>query len=46
MTTVFVYVNAARQVGDAEHIKIFASGEVAERGSNRMTPSAWHSSTI
>jgi hypothetical protein len=29
--TVFVYVNTARQVGDVEHIKVFASVDAAER---------------
>ena len=29
--TVFVYVNTAKQVGDAEHIKVFASVEAAEK---------------
>jgi hypothetical protein len=29
--TVLVYVNTARQVGDAEHIKVFASVEAAEK---------------
>jgi hypothetical protein len=29
MTAVFVYVNTAVQVGDVEHIKIFASEDAA-----------------
>jgi hypothetical protein len=29
--TVFVHVNTAKQAGDAEHIKVFASVEAAER---------------
>jgi hypothetical protein len=28
--TVFIYVNTSRQVGDAEHIKVFASQDAAE----------------
>ena len=28
--TVFVYVNTSRQVGDVEHIKVFATTEAAE----------------
>jgi hypothetical protein len=28
--TVFVYVNAGKQVGDAEHIKVFADQDTAE----------------
>jgi hypothetical protein len=30
-TNAFVYVNKGKQVGDAEHIKVFASEETAER---------------
>lgn len=30
-TTVFVYVNTAKQVGDVEYIKIFATVAAAER---------------
>ena len=29
--TVFVYVNTAKQVGDADHITLFASVEAAEK---------------
>jgi hypothetical protein len=28
--TVFVYVNTSKQVGDPEHIKVFASTDAAE----------------
>ena len=28
--TVFVYVDTSKQVGDAEHVKVFANGEAAE----------------
>jgi hypothetical protein len=28
--TVFVYVNTSKQVGDKEHIKVFASQDAAE----------------
>jgi hypothetical protein len=28
--TVFVYVNTSKQVGDVEHIKVFASRDAAE----------------
>ncbi|MBR0823092.1 hypothetical protein [Bradyrhizobium liaoningense] len=28
--TVFVYVNTAKQVGDADHIKVFSTVEAAE----------------
>jgi len=30
-TNAFVYVNKGKQVGDAEHIKVFASEGTAER---------------
>jgi hypothetical protein len=40
--TVFVYVNTSKQVGDAEHLKVFANVDAAEKwfeengvGSNR-----------
>ena len=29
--TVLVYVNTSRQVGDAEHIKVFANQDAAEK---------------
>jgi len=29
--TVFVYVNTSKQVGDAEHIKVFANSDTAEK---------------
>jgi hypothetical protein len=29
--TVFVYVNTSEQVGDPEHIKVFANGDAAEK---------------
>jgi hypothetical protein len=29
--TVFVYINTSKQVGDAEHIKVFASQDAAEK---------------
>ena len=28
--TVWIYVNTSKQVGDAEHIKVFASQDAAE----------------
>jgi hypothetical protein len=28
--TVLIYVNTSKQVGDAEHLKVFASKEAAE----------------
>jgi hypothetical protein len=29
--TVFVYVNTSKQVGDAEHIEVFATTDAAEK---------------
>jgi hypothetical protein len=29
--TVFVYVNTSKQVGDPEHVKVFATIEAAEK---------------
>jgi hypothetical protein len=29
--TVFVYANTSRQVGDAEHIKVFVNQDAAEK---------------
>ena len=28
--TVFVYVNTSKRVGDAEHVKVFATADAAE----------------
>ena len=30
MTSVFIYVNSSKQVGDAEHLKVFANVDAAE----------------
>jgi hypothetical protein len=31
MKTVFIYVNTSKQVGDANHLKVFASIDAAEK---------------
>jgi hypothetical protein len=31
MKTVWVYINTAKEVGDVEHLKVFANQEAAER---------------
>ena len=31
MKTVLIYVNTGKQVGDVDHLKVFASEEAAER---------------
>ncbi|MET4072671.1 hypothetical protein ABID58_007500 [Bradyrhizobium sp. S3.2.6] len=43
--TVFVYVNTAKQVGDIDHTKIFATVEAAEIWFEENDPRAWRSST-
>jgi hypothetical protein len=45
MTTVFVYVNTAMQVGDVEHIKIFSTEDAAKAWLDENDPRAWRSST-
>ena len=35
--TVWIYVDTSKQVGDADHLKVFANAEAAERGSRRTT---------
>jgi len=43
--TVFVYVNTSKQVGDAEHVKVFATTDAAETWLRKTIPRAWRSST-
>ncbi len=31
MTTVFVYVNTSKRVGDPDHLKVFANEDAAEK---------------
>ena len=31
MTTVWVYVNTSKEVGDVDHFKVFASADAADR---------------
>jgi len=38
--TVFVYVNTSKQVGDAEHIKVFANQDAAETWFEENDPEA------
>jgi len=38
--TVFVYVNTSKQVGDPEHIKVFADVDAAEKWFEETTPKA------
>jgi hypothetical protein len=41
--TVLIYVNTSKQVGDAEHLKVFANADAAETGLEEMTPKACNS---
>jgi len=36
--TVFVYVNISKQVGDPEHVKVFANADVVERWFDENDP--------
>ena len=38
--TAFVYVNTTSQVGDRDHIKVFANQDAAEGGLQRTIPKA------
>jgi hypothetical protein len=42
--TVFIYVNTSRQVGDAEHLKVFANVDAAEKWFEENDGRAWRSS--
>ncbi|WP_234685302.1 hypothetical protein [Bradyrhizobium monzae] len=39
--TVFVYVNTAKQVGDKDHVKVFASTDAAETWFEENDPEGW-----
>jgi hypothetical protein len=41
--TVLIYVNTSKQVGDPEHLKVFANADAAETWLQENDP-AWHSS--
>ncbi len=43
--TVFIYVNTSKQVGDAEHLKVFANVDAAEKWFEENDRKAWHLST-
>jgi hypothetical protein len=43
--TVLIYVNTNKQVGDADHLKVFANADAAETGSKRTIPRASPSNT-
>ncbi len=41
--TVIIYVDTNKQVGDADHLKVFATSTPWKHGSRKTTPKAWHS---
>jgi hypothetical protein len=41
--TVFVYVNTSKQVGDADHIKVFANVDAAETWLEENDPKGYRS---
>jgi hypothetical protein len=43
--TVLIYVDMGKQVGDPDHLKVFANADAAEAGLRRTIPKAWRSST-
>jgi len=44
MKTVWIYVNTSKQVGDPEHIKVFATTDAAEKWFEETIPKASPSS--
>jgi hypothetical protein len=45
MTTVWIYVDTSKEVGDVDHLKVFATQELAMSGSKRTIPKASRSAT-
>jgi hypothetical protein len=43
--TVFVYVDTSKQVGDPDHLNVFANADAAEAWFAETIPRAWRSST-
>ena len=41
--TVWIYVDTSREVGDADHLKVFANEDVAEPGFVTTDRKAWRS---
>ena len=39
--TVLIYVDTSRQVGDPDHLKVFANADAAETWFEEMTQKAW-----
>ena len=43
--TVFVYVDTSKQIGERDHLKVFANADAAETCSRKTTLKAWRLST-
>jgi len=43
--TVFVYVNTSKQIGDKDHVKLFANVDAAEKWFEENDPEGVRSST-
>ena len=41
--TVLIYVDTSKQVGDADHLKLFANAAAAAAWFAEKDPKAWHS---
>jgi hypothetical protein len=39
--TVLIYVDTSKQVGDPDHLKVFANEDAAETCYRKMIPKAW-----
>jgi len=39
--TVLIYVDTSKQVGDPDHLKVFANEHAAKHGCKKTTPKAW-----
>ena len=43
MTTVWIYVDTSKEVGDIDHLKVFATPSLPMNGSKRTIRRAWRS---
>jgi hypothetical protein len=43
--TVLIYMDTSRQVGDFEHLKVFANADARRHGLQKTIPKAWPLST-
>jgi hypothetical protein len=39
--TVFIYVDTNKEVGDSDHLKVFANAEAADTWLKRTNPKTW-----